>query len=229
VGARKNAKAKNRNQNVREKSFLHEFFFGRIRSAFSKKSHSFFNMYLLVGLGNIGREYELTRHNFGFLLLNKIIEDYSLSAQGQKFKSEVFSGEINGEKIIAIKPQTFMNLSGAAIAAAAQFYKIELKNILVLHDDLDLELGKIKIKTGGGHAGHNGLRSIDENIGKDYMRLRLGIGRPANKEFETADYVLGKFTKEEKTVVEKTNEKISKLIGEILAGRADSFLNKFYV
>jgi PTH1 family peptidyl-tRNA hydrolase len=185
-------------------------------------------MYLLVGLGNIGPEYANTRHNFGFLLLDKIIADYSFSEQSKKFKSEVFSGEINGEKIIAIKPQTFMNLSGSSVTAAAQFYKIAPKNILVLHDDLDLELGKIKIKTGGGHAGHNGLRSIDENIGKEYMRLRLGIGRPVSREFETADYVLGKFMKEEKAIVEKTNEKISKLIGEIFAGKEDSFLNKFY-
>jgi len=121
-----------------------------------------------------------------------------------------------------------MNLSGSSVTAAAQFYKIAPAKILVLHDDLDLELGRVKIKVGGGHAGHNGLRSIDENIGKEYMRLRLGIGRPANEGFEVSDYVLGKFSKDEKRIMEEVNEKISKLISEILAGRADSFLNKFH-
>jgi len=185
-------------------------------------------MYLLVGLGNIGREYELTRHNFGFLLLDQIIKDYNLIEQSKKFKSEVFAGEISGEKIIAIKPQTFMNLSGSSVTEAAQFYKIAPEKILVLHDDLDLELGRVKVKIGGGHAGHNGLRSIDETIGKNYMRLRLGIGRPENEAFEVSDYVLGKFSKFERDIVEKTNEKISKLIGEILVGKADQFLNKFH-
>lgn len=186
-------------------------------------------MHLLVGLGNIGREYDSTRHNFGFLLLDQIVADYGFKAQSKKFKSEVFSGEIDGKKIVALKPQTFMNRSGVSVLEAMSFFKIAPKNILVLHDDLDLALGKIKVKTGGGHAGHNGLRSIDEMIGKDYMRLRLGIGRPENKEFETADYVLGKFGKDEMEVVEKVNEKISDFIGEILEGRADTFLNKFHL
>ncbi len=186
-------------------------------------------MHLLIGLGNIGREYELTRHNFGFLLLDQIVEDYGLVAQSKKFKSEVFLGTIDDKKVIALKPQTFMNLSGAAVLAAASFYKIAPKNIVVFHDDLDLAPAKIKVKIGGGNAGHNGLKSIDEAIGKDYMRLRLGIGRPQNAEFETADYVLGKFNRDEMELVKKTNEKISDLIGELLEARPDSFLNKFYL
>lgn len=186
-------------------------------------------MHLLVGLGNIGREYESTRHNFGFMLLDQIIEDYGLVAQSKKFKSEVFSGEIDGKKVIALKPQTYMNLSGGAVLQAASFYKIAPKNILVLHDDLDLAPMKIRVKIGGGHAGHNGLRSIDEAIGKEYMRVRLGIGRPQNAEFETADYVLGKFSREEMELVEKTNKKISDLFGELLEGRVEGFMNKFYL
>lgn len=186
-------------------------------------------MHLLVGLGNIGREYEMTRHNFGFLLLDQIIKDHDLQSTSKKFKSEVFSGEIAGEKIIALKPQTFMNLSGIAVAEAASFYKIAPENILVLHDDVDLALGKIKIKIGGGNGGHNGLKSLDEMVGKNYMRLRLGVGRPQNKEFDTADYVLGKFSKEEMKVVEEINKKISKLVRELLEGRADNFLNKFHI
>ncbi len=186
-------------------------------------------MHLLVGLGNIGREYEATRHNFGFLLCDQIIDDYRFSNQGKKFRSEVFSGEILGQKILALKPQTFMNLSGAAVAEAANFYKIPNQKILVLHDDVDVEFGRIKVKIGGGHGGHNGLRSIDEAIGKDYMRLRLGVGRPMSKEFDTADYVLGKFSKEEMAEVEKINAKISKLLGCLLEGKGDEFSTKFYL
>lgn len=185
-------------------------------------------MNLLVGLGNIGAEYISTRHNFGFLLLDKILGDYQFSAQSKKFKSEIFVGKIAQQKIIAIKPQTFMNCSGFAVSEVAAFFKIAPKNILVLHDDIDLALGKVKIKIGGGNAGHNGLKSIDEMIGKDYLRLRLGIGRPKNKEFETADYVLGKFSAEEFLEVEKVIKRISKLIGELLVGKTENFLNGFY-
>lgn len=185
-------------------------------------------MHLIVGLGNIGREYELTRHNFGFLLLDQIIDNYSLSAQSKKFKSEVFAGEIAQKKVIAIKPQTYMNLSGEAVLQAASFFKVELKNILVLHDDLDLALGKVKVKIGGGSAGHNGLKSIDDALGKNYIRLRLGIGRPENKEFATSDYVLGKFNSDEMRQVEGINKKISGLFGELLEEKFDRFLNGFY-
>ncbi len=185
-------------------------------------------MRLLVGLGNIGQEYELTRHNFGFLLFDQIVKDHNLHGQSKKFKSEVFAGEISGKKILALKPQTFMNNSGIAISEAATFFKIEPKNILVLHDEVDLDFGKVKVKIGGGNAGHNGLKSIDEIIGKDYMRLRLGVGRPENKNFSTADYVLGKFSTEELLAAAKINEKISKLIGELFSEKADLFLNKFY-
>lgn len=186
-------------------------------------------MYLIVGLGNIGREYEKTRHNFGFLLLNQIVEDYGFSAQSKNFKSEIFIGEIDGNKIIAIKPQTFMNRSGISVSQIANFYKIETKNIIVLHDDLDLELGRIKVKIGGGNAGHNGLRSIDEMLGKNYLRVRLGIGRPQNSEFATSDYVLGKFSLAELIKVQKVNEKISDLVCELLDGEIEAFMNKFYL
>jgi PTH1 family peptidyl-tRNA hydrolase len=183
-------------------------------------------MYLLVGLGNIGREYELTRHNLGFLLLDQIVQDYGFFEQSKKFKSEVFFGEIDGKKVVAIKPQTFMNRSGNSVLEAASFFKIEPKNILVLHDDIDLELGKVRVKTGGGNAGHNGLRSIDDIIGKNYMRLRFGIGRPQNSEFAVSDYVLGKFSREEIEKVKRVNEKISDFVDEVLEGRFEIFYDK---
>ncbi len=186
-------------------------------------------MHLIIGLGNVGAKYEKTRHNFGFLLLDQILEDYAFEAKGDKFHSEFFIGEIKGVKVAAIKPKTFMNLSGKAALEIAQFYKISLTNILVLHDDVDLAFGKIKYKVGGGSGGHNGLKSLDESIGKDYMRLRLGVGRPENKEFDTADYVLGKFSSEEMKGVEAINKKISADIDLILKAKANDFLNKFFM
>ena len=188
------------------------------------------NTNLLVGLGNIGPEYEFTRHNFGFLLLDQIISDYKFNKiADKKFHSEVFSGEISGKKIIAIKPHTFMNRSGTAVLETANFYKIDLTHIFVLHDEIDLELGRIRVKVGGGNAGHNGLKSIDEMMGKTYTRLRLGVGRPQNKEYEVSDYVLGKFSKAELEVVKKTNQKISPMIGDLLEGEGDKFVNGFYL
>ncbi len=187
-------------------------------------------MHLLVGLGNIGLEYEKTRHNFGFLTLDQIIEDYHLNKiSAKKFHSEIFAGEIFGKKVIAIKPQTFMNRSGIAVSETSNFYKIAPENILVFHDEVDLVLGKLRVKIAGGNAGHNGLKSIDESIGKQYKRLRLGVGRPENKEFSTADYVLGRFTSEEKKMLENINQKISKNVLSLLEGKDDEFLNKFYL
>lgn len=184
-------------------------------------------MYLLVGLGNIGSEYEFTRHNFGFLTIDKIASDHSFSSQGRKFKGEIFGGEIDGKKIIALKPHTFMNLSGRAVIEAANFYKIPPEKIFVFHDDVDLDLSRVKIKIGGGNAGHNGLKSLDESIGKNYVRIRLGVGRSQNTNISTADHVLGKFSTDEMSEVEKTNQKISKLISEILRGDFDKFLNGY--
>lgn len=175
-------------------------------------------MHLLIGLGNFGKEYAKTRHNFGFLALDQIIADHGLSAMGKKFSSEVFSGEIFGKKVIALKPQTYMNLSGQAALEAVQFYKIPLQNIIVLHDEIDIQLGKIKVKIGGGSAGHNGLKSLDGAIGKEYWRIRLGVGRPENKEFEVADYVLSKFAPGELSIVEETIQAACTLAEGLIKG-----------
>ena len=183
-------------------------------------------MHLLIGLGNFGKEYEKTRHNFGFLALDQIIADYNFQNLGKKFSSEIFSGEISGKKIIALKPQTYMNNSGAAAIAAATFYKILPQNIIALHDEIDIPLGKIKVKIGGGAAGHNGLKSLDSTIGKEYWRVRLGVGRPENKEFEVADYVLSKFAKDEMPLVEEINKKVSAAIDLLISGESNLFTNK---
>ncbi len=174
-------------------------------------------MFLLIGLGNFGKEYTKTRHNFGFMAIDYMIEQHSFNATGKKFSSEIFTGEIANKKIIALKPQTYMNLSGKAVLEAVQFYKIPTQNIIVLHDEIDLPLGTIRTKIGGGNAGHNGLKSIDSTIGKEYWRIRLGVGRPQNAEFEIADYVLSKFTQEESFIVEKTIKDLDKIIIELFS------------
>lgn len=173
-------------------------------------------MHLIVGLGNYGKKYQFTRHNFGFLLADQIIADYNLQNNGLKFNSEFFSGKIANKNVILIKPQTFMNLSGNAVRDCMNFYKINLANLIVLHDELDLELGRIKIKTAGGNAGHNGLKSISEMVGNEYLRIRLGISRPINLQFDIADYVLSKFNDDELKIVEQVNKKISQEIPLII-------------
>lgn len=185
-------------------------------------------MYLLVGLGNVGKEYEKTRHNYGFLLIDNIISHFNFIYQGKKFKSEYFVGKIANHKIIALKPQTFMNLSGYAVLEAVNFFKIPLQNVIILHDDIDLSFGKIKYKIAGGCGGHNGLKSIDEIVGNNYARIRLGIGRPINLSIEIADYVLTKFSKEESTFIDIFNKKICQNFLYLLNGDSANFLNKIY-
>ncbi|RXJ67745.1 aminoacyl-tRNA hydrolase [Halarcobacter ebronensis] len=150
-------------------------------------------MYLIVGLGNIGEKYQLTRHNVGFLVVDKMIKNLSSSnINKSNFKADVFKVGYN----LFAKPKTYMNLSGEAVIAIKEYYKIDIENIIVIHDDLDLPFGTVKFKIGGGHGGHNGLRSIDSHIGKEYIRVRIGIGKPLNKE-DVSNYVLSNFSKEE--------------------------------
>lgn len=153
-------------------------------------------MRLFVGLGNPGQKYQLNRHNIGFMALDIIVERHGFSDWQKKFKGLACDGTLDGEKILLLKPQTYMNLSGESVQAAAAFYKIKPEDIVVFHDELDLAPGKLRTKKGGGAAGHNGLRSIDEHLGKEYWRARLGIGHPGVKDY-VSPYVLGNFTKEE--------------------------------
>ncbi len=164
-------------------------------------------MFLFVGLGNIGEEYKDTRHNVGFITADKFIREYNFSNQGKKFHSEIFSGTINCEKGLIIKPQTYMNKSGIAVSEVSRFYKIPLENIYVFHDDMDLELGRIKYKVGGGSAGHNGIKSIDEMVGKNYNRVRIGIGKPKFNG-DVVNFVLNKFTEDERVSLENICDKI---------------------
>lgn len=160
-------------------------------------------MILLVGLGNPGIKYENTRHNAGFLAIDYLVEKFSFDKKSDKFDSDFFTGEIENHKIIAIKPQTFMNLSGSSVQKFAAFYKIPTDKIFVFHDEIDLKVGTHKIKFAGGNAGHNGLKDIDSKIGKNYHRIRIGVGRPEDSRLEISDYVLGKFSKIERNIIDQ--------------------------
>ena len=182
-------------------------------------------MHLIVGLGNPGKEYAHHRHNAGFMAIDALVEKYRLSGPKSKFESEVYDGEIGGKKIIALKPLTFMNVSGMAVKQAADFYKIGLENIIVIHDELDLDPGELKIKTGGGSAGHNGLRSIDAHLGNDYKRLRIGIGHPGHKDLVTA-FVLHDFSREERTLMDEMIHRIVDDFDLLLDHQHENFLRK---
>lgn len=162
-------------------------------------------MLCIIGLGNPGQEYFKTRHNIGFSTLDLIVQRFSLPdfKINKKFRAEISVGEIGGRKIILCKPQTYMNLSGEAAILLRQYYKIPNDNVLVFHDDLDLESGVIKIKKGGGSGGNNGLKSLDQHLGNDYWRIRIGIGRPEFKG-DVSNYVLGKFSSSEQEVIDQS-------------------------
>ena len=178
-------------------------------------------MILIVGLGNPGLKFKNTRHNLGFEILNLIKKqnDFSVWQNKKKLKAKVSQGEINNQKIILAKPQTFMNSSGQAVKFLIKFYKIPLKNLWVIHDDLDMELGKIKIKKDSRSAGHKGIQSIIDELGtKNFNRLKIGIG-PRPIKIDSKKFVLQKFAKNEKEILKKTKEKASILLLEQLNGR----------
>ena len=149
-------------------------------------------MKLFVGLGNPGKKYTNNRHNIGFMALNQIANDHSFSPWKNKFQGQITDGKLGDEKVILLKPETFMNLSGQSVSETIKFYKIKIEDIIVFHDELDLAPAKLRVKISGGHAGHNGLRSIHQHIGADYHRVRMGIGHPGHKE-RVANYVLSDF------------------------------------
>ncbi len=158
-------------------------------------------MYLLAGLGNPGPDYSLTRHNIGFIFIDYLIDKTGLSLRNSKWKASVAKTSLWGNPFLIIKPETYMNLSGLAVARAAQYYHIDVDKIIIVHDDLDLPLGKMRLVFNRGAGGHNGVRSVIEHIGgKNFIRIRVGIDRP-QKDLPAAAYVLAKFSKEEKKIV----------------------------
>jgi len=181
-------------------------------------------MRLLVGLGNPGKEYALTRHNMGFMAVDEIVRRFSFTPWKKGFKGQVCAGEIGGEKVVLLKPETFMNLSGEAVQEAVHFYKLTPADVIVFHDELDLPVGKMKVKVGGSPAGHNGLKSIDSHIGPDYMRVRIGVDN--DKNIPTADYVLGKPSPDDFKILENEFNQIAENINFLIAGDISGFLNK---
>ena len=179
-------------------------------------------MLLFVGLGNPTPDSENNRHNVGFKIIESINKKFGLSKQKPKFKGLLTTGNIEGEKVYAIKPLTFMNNSGICIRELIEYFKIDVEDVIVFHDDLDVEFGKIKAKFGGSSAGHNGIASIDKFIGKDYSRVRIGIGKPKNN-IEIADYVLQNFSEDETAEIEKITKNITDSIAILVDKKLDLF------
>ena len=182
-------------------------------------------MWLITGLGNPGKEYALNRHNIGFMAVDVIGDHYQFPAWKKKFNGLISQGTIAGEKVILLKPTTFMNASGASVGATAQFFKIPSEKIIVIYDELDLLPGKVRVKQNGGSGGHNGIKSIDSAIDKNYWRVRLGIGHPGDKD-KVSPYVLSNFAKSEMKWLPDLLGAISDNIGEMLGGDEATFMNK---
>ncbi len=182
-------------------------------------------MWLFVGLGNPGQKYQHNRHNIGFMAVDEIVRRHNFSGWSKKFQGEISSGQIDDEKALCLKPQTYMNLSGQSVQAAAAFYKLHPDNIVVFHDELDLLSGKVRVKKGGGSGGHNGIKSIDEHLGQNYWRVRLGVGHPGDREMVT-NHVLGDFAKADAEWLEKLLDETARNAGLLAAGKSELFMTK---
>ena len=184
-------------------------------------------MYLIVGLGNPEEEYSNTRHNMGFDTINKLANEYNIKINKNKFKGLCGNGIIENEKVILLKPQTYMNLSGESIKEAMAFYKIKSENIIVIYDDIDIEPGVIKIRKKGGPGGHNGMKSVISEIDtQNFPRIRIGIGKPENKG-QLIEYVIGKMPQTDKDILEKATILGKEAILEIIKNGVDIAMNKF--
>lgn len=184
-------------------------------------------MHLLVGLGNPGREHVLNRHNLGFLAVEAWVLLKGEEFRKKEFHSETARLKVGGEEVLAMKPQTYMNRSGEAIREAMQFFKVPIENVIVLHDELDLLPKTFRLKRGGGHAGHNGLRSLMHH-GENFLRFRLGIGRPPHHDMEVADYVLGNLAKDELEFWENEMPNVCKAIDLCIEGKMELAMNQFH-
>lgn len=181
-------------------------------------------MRLFVGLGNPGQKYAMHRHNVGYMAVDRIASDHRFSPWRQKFQGVISEGRLGSEKIVLLKPETFMNLSGQSVGEAMRFFKLDPADVTVFHDEIDLAPGKCRVKTGGGHAGHNGLRSLHAHIGDDYRRVRIGVGHPGHKD-RVPGYVLSDFAKAERDWLEDLLRGISDGAAALAAGDAARFAN----
>ena len=181
--------------------------------------------HLIVGLGNPGPEYVGSRHNIGFMALDVLAGKIKAGIWQRKFKGEIASASLDGAPCALLKPMTFMNLSGESVGEALRFYKLPPEAVIVFHDDMDLLPGKIKVKQGGGAAGHNGLKSLDAHIGQDYWRVRLGVGHPGDRD-QVTDYVLGHFAKADKAWLEPLLAALADNMPLLLDGKQSVFMQE---
>ena len=193
---------------------------------FKKRAFGF--EYLVVGLGNPGMQYEKTRHNAGFMAADLLAEKYDCTLSRNKFDAIYGDTEIGGHRVIIAKPQTYMNLSGKAVVAISQFYKIPLSNIIVMFDDISLDVGKIRIRRKGSAGGHNGIKDIIELTGtEDIMRIKIGVGAKAHPDSDLKDHVLGRIPDEQLKDFEFSLKNAVSAVGEILSRGVDSAMNKY--
>jgi PTH1 family peptidyl-tRNA hydrolase len=185
-------------------------------------------MLLLVGLGNPGERYASNRHNIGFMVLQAIAKRHGIGPWRRRFQGLACEGPIGGVRSLLLRPTTYMNESGRAVADAARFYRVALSDVIVFHDEIDLPPGKVRVKVGGGIAGHNGLRSISAYIGNDYRRVRIGVGHPGNRDLVQA-YVLNDFAKSERPCVEAVIEIVADNVEFLVRGEDASFQNKVHL
>ena len=184
-------------------------------------------MYVIVGLGNPEPEYSNTRHNMGFDTINKIAKKYNIEFSKTKFKGIYGTGTIEGEKVILLKPQTFMNLSGKSIKEIIDFYKLNTNNLIIIYDDIDIEPGIIKLRKTGGPGTHNGMKSVIKEIGTEkFPRVRIGIGKPEHKG-DLINYVIGKIPEEDKKILEKSTDVAKDAVIEIIKNGMDKAMNLF--
>jgi len=182
-------------------------------------------MRLMVGLGNPGPKYQANRHNIGFMAVDEIVRRHGFSPWRKRFQGECAEGQIAGVKVLALKPATYMNESGRAVGEAMRFLKITPEDVIVFHDELDIAAARVRVKLGGGNAGHNGLRSIDAHIGNNFQRVRLGIGHPGMKELVHA-YVLHDFAKADQIWLEPLLDETARNADLLVEARADQFQNR---
>lgn len=182
-------------------------------------------MFLIVGLGNIGKQYEHTRHNVGFDIIDLIGDRYNIPINREKFKGMYGEGNINGEKIILLKPSTYMNLSGESVREVASFYKIKNENIIVVYDDISLDVGRLRIRSQGSAGGHNGIKNIIANLGTDiFPRVKVGVGQPRG---ELVSHVLGKFSKEDSERLKEVFKVSIDAVENVISSGITEAMNKF--
>lgn len=187
-------------------------------------------MKIIVGLGNPGQRYKNTRHNVGFHAVDCLIDLWQATGPNKRYQGNIYNASFQNEKVILVKPETFMNLSGLCVAPLIAFYKLAVEDIVVIHDDIDLQFQTLRIKIGGGTGGHNGLKSIDEHIGNEnnnYNRVRIGIGRPEDDRVQTASWVLQQFSEKELKSLSPVIEDVVNSVELIIQGKADEAMNRF--